>query len=425
MQTTKTKYLIIGNSAGGIAAAEAIRELDNVGTLTILSDEPYPAYSRILISKYLTGERDLEQTPLRPVDFYIENDIDFLPGRNAVKLLLDSHVVQMENRERISFEKLLLATGGNPIVPEMDGLDKEGVFTFTKLDDVKAIDRYLSNVKKAVVIGGGLIGTSATEALTKRGIKVTVVEMMDRMLGAMLDEHASSLVEKTMADAGVSIATCHTVCSVIGDDRVESVILDDDTEISCEMLVVAIGVVPRIDLVEGTDINVERGIVVDLNMKTSHEDVYACGDVAEVHDFVRGTNRVIPIWPGAHFGGRVAGLNMAGGDTEYTGCTGMNTLGYFGLNIASGGIVNPPDDSYEVLTQNGHDNYQRLVLKNNVVVGMVLIGNIDKGGIILNMMRDGIDVGDIKGKLMAEDACGLTYLLWKLRSWARMLPNRI
>jgi NAD(P)H-nitrite reductase large subunit len=157
--------------------------------------------------------------------------------------------------------------------------------------------------------------------------------------------------------------------------------------------------------------------MVDLNMKTSHEDVYACGDVAEVHDFVRGTNRVIPIWPGAHFGGRIAGLNMAGNDTEYTGCTGMNTMGYFGLNIASGGIVNPPDDSHEVVTSKDDDSYQKLVLKENVVVGMVFIGNIDKGGIILNMMKDGVDVGDFKNTLLSEDACGLTYLLWKLRSW--------
>jgi NAD(P)H-nitrite reductase large subunit len=166
------------------------------------------------------------------------------------------------------------------------------------------------------------------------------------------------------------------------------------------------------------DINVERGIVVDLNMKTSHEDIYACGDVAEVHDFVRGTNRVIPIWPGAHFGGRIAGLNMAGSDTEYTGCTGMNTLSYFGLNIASGGIVNPPDDSYEVLTSNGDVNYQKLVLKDNKVAGMVFIGNIDKGGVLLNMMKDGVDTGDFKGQLIAENASGLTCLRWKLRSWA-------
>ncbi|MCK5429952.1 MAG: FAD-dependent oxidoreductase, partial [Anaerolineales bacterium] len=115
---TETKYLIIGNSAGGIAAAEAIRALDDAGTLIIVSDEPYPAYSRILISKYLTGERDLEQTLLRPADFYTKNCINFLPGRKIVKLLLDSRVAQMENGERISFEKLLLATGGNPIMPQ-------------------------------------------------------------------------------------------------------------------------------------------------------------------------------------------------------------------------------------------------------------------------------------------------------------------
>ncbi|MFC1951047.1 NAD(P)/FAD-dependent oxidoreductase [Chloroflexota bacterium] len=408
----------MGNSAGGIAAAEAIRQMDNVGTITIVSDEPYPAYSRILIPKYLTAERDFAQTRLRPPDFYTENSVKLLLGREAVKLMLDSHTVQMENGERISFKKLLLAIGGVPIIPKMDGSDKEGVFNFIKLDDVKAIHKYLGGVKRAVVIGGGLIGTSATEALTKRGVKVTVVEMAGKMLGAILDEYASSVVGKTLSDAGIEIATGNTVASIAGEDRVKGVTLDDGTEIECQMVVIAIGVSPRIDLVKGTDIEVERGIVVNLNMKTSHPDVYACGDVAEVHDYVHGENRVIPIWPGAHFGGRIAGLNMAGCDTEYMGCTGMNTMGYFGLNVASGGIVNPPDDSYEVLVSKDYGNYQKLVIKDNVIVGMVFMGNIDKGGIILNMMKDGANICDVKNKLISEDACGLTYMLWKLRSRA-------
>ena len=384
----------------------------------MISDEPYPAYSRILIPKYLSAESDFSQTRLRPPDFYIQNKIKLLLGREVVKLMLDKRAVEMENGERLSYEKLLLATGGSPIVPKIDGVDKQGVFNFVKLDDVKSIHKYLGNVKRAVVIGGGLIGTSATEALTKRSIKVTVVEMADRMLSAMLDEYASSVVEETLSGAGVEIATGHTVASITGEEAVQGVILDDGTSIECQMVVIAIGVAPRIDLAEGTDIEVERGIVVDLNMKTSHTGVYACGDVAEVHDYVHGKNRVVPIWPGAHFGGRIAGLNMAGSKTEYMGCTGMNTMGYFGLNVASAGITTPPDDSYEVLVSKDYGNYQKLVIKDNIIVGMVLVGSIDKGGIVINMMRDRADICDIKSKLIPEDACGLTYLLWKLRSRA-------
>ena len=410
-----TKYLIIGNSAGGIAAAEAIRQIDDVGTITIVSDEPYPAYSRILLPKYLTGESNFEQTLLRHDDFYVNNTIDFLPGRMVSRLMLESHAVQMENGEQISFQKLLLATGGTPIVPKVDGLHKQGVFNFIKLDDVKAIDKYLPNVQKAVVIGGGLIGTSAAEALAKRGVKVTIVELAGRMLAAMLDEYASSVVENVVTNAGIDTITGHTVASVIGDSRVEGVILDDGREIPCQMLVVAIGVTPRLDLVRDTEIQVNRGIVVDLHMRTSHEDIYACGDVVEAHDFVHDQNRVIPVWPGAQFSGRIAGMNMAGGDIEYQGCTSMNTMGYFGLNIASGGIVNPPDNSYELLVNKSNSNYQKLVIKDDALVGMEFIGDINKSGIILNIMRAGVDVGNVKNILISEDACGLTYLLWKLR----------
>ena len=331
--------------------------MDEAGTITIVSDEPYPAYSRILISKYLTGERNLEQTLLRPADFYNANNITFISGKRVTKLLLKSHTAELDDGQRISYEKLLLALGGAPIVPQMEGSNKQGVFTYTKMDDVKAIDSYLSGAKNAVVIGGGLIGTSATEALTKRGINVTIVELKEHVLSAILDEHASSIVKRRLKNSGVKVLTGHTVAEIIGNDKVEGVVLDNGKKVPCDLVVVAIGVSPRIELVKGTGIKINRGIVVNRRMETSHPGVYACGDVAEAHDYVHGQDRVIPIWPGAHIGGRVAGLDMADADTEYSGSTNMNTLSYFGLNIASAGIVNPPDDSYEVLHKETKNQY--------------------------------------------------------------------
>ncbi|MFC1978425.1 NAD(P)/FAD-dependent oxidoreductase [Chloroflexota bacterium] len=411
----ETKYLIIGNSAGGIAATEAIRELDETGTITIVSEEPYPAYSRILISKYLTKERDLKQTLLRPDDFYDANDITFLPGNKVTKLQLKSHTAELEDGRSIGYEKLLLALGGAPIVPKIRGSDKEGVFTYTKLDDVKAIDSYLDNAKKAIVIGGGLIGTSATEALTKRGIKVTIVELKNHVLSTILDEYASSIVEKTLKSAGVRVITGRTVTEIIGADKATGVILDNDNKMPCDLVLIAIGVSPRIELVSGTNIKFNRGITVNRHMETSLPGVYACGDVAEAHDFVHGQDRVIPIWPGAHIGGRIAGFNMANAAIEYSGSTNMNTLSYFGLNIASGGIVIPPDDSYDVLHKKSKNYYEKIVLQGDKIVGFVFAGNIEKSGIILCMMRDQTDVSNIKKWLISKDACDLVYLQWHMR----------
>jgi len=392
-----------------------MRELDETGSITIVSDEPYPAYSRILISKYLTGERDLDQTLLRPANFYDANNITFIPGKRVSKLLLKSHTADLENGQRISYQKLLLALGGTPIVPKMEDSDKQGVFAYTRLDDIKAIDSYLNSAKNAVVIGGGLIGTSATEALNKRGIKVTIVELKERVLSAILDEYASSIVKRRLKNSSVKVLTGHTVAEIVGNDKVKGVVLDNGKKVPCDLVVVAIGVSPRIDLVKGTDIKVNRGIVVNRRMETSYPGVYACGDVAEAHDFVHGQDRVIPIWPGAHIGGRVAGLNMAGADTEYSGSTNMNTLSYFGLNIASGGIVIPPDDSYEVFRKQLKYHYQKIVLKDDRIVGFVFAGNIEKAGIILCMMREQTDVSGIKKGLISKDACDLVYLQWNIR----------
>jgi len=297
----------------------------------------------------------------------------------------------------------------------MEDSDKQGVFAYTRLDDIKAIDSYLNSAKNAVVIGGGLIGTSATEALNKRGIKVTIVELKERVLSAILDEYASSIVKRRLKNSSVKVLTGHTVAEIVGNDKVKGVVLDNGKKVPCDLVVVAIGVSPRIDLVKGTDIKVNRGIVVNRRMETSYPGVYACGDVAEAHDFVHGQDRVIPIWPGAHIGGRVAGLNMAGADTEYSGSTNMNTLSYFGLNIASGGIVIPPDDSYEVFRKQLKYHYQKIVLKDDRIVGFVFAGNIEKAGIILCMMREQTDVSGIKKGLISKDACDLVYLQWNIR----------
>ncbi len=414
----RSKYLIIGNSAGGIGAAEAIREVDKAGSITILSDEPYPAYSRPLISEYLAGECMLDGMLFRPAEFYSQNNIVALPGKKLKSLGLKSHTAELDSGERITWEKLLLATGGVPIVPRIEGIGKRGVFTFTTLDDAKAIDEFLDEADKAVVIGGGLIGVSVTEALVKRGIEVTVIEMKERILNTILDEQASLIAEEALERAGVSIMTSHTVAEINGEEIVGGVTLDDGERIPCDLVVVAIGVSPRTELVLDTEIKVNRGIVVDRYMATSYPDVYSCGDAVEAYDFVYGTNRLTPIWPNAHIGGRIAGRNMAGIRIEYPGGTAMNSLNYFGLDIASAGMVTPPDgDGCEVLSRQNDGIYQKIILKGDIVVGMVFVKNIEKSGIVFSLMRERVNVGSFKQALLSDDF-GLVSLpreLWKER----------
>jgi NAD(P)H-nitrite reductase large subunit len=284
----RTKYLIIGNSAGGIAAAESIRDVDKAGSIAIVSDEPYPSYSRPLISKYLTGERSPDGILFRSAEFYEQNNINLLLGERVGSLGLSEHTAELESGEHITWEKLLIASGGVPIMPRIEGLKKRGVFNFITLDDAKEIDEFLDEATTAVVIGGGLIGISVTEALIKRGVEVTVVEMKERVLNTIIDEQSSLMAEQALEKAGVRIITGCTVAEVVGNTCVSAVMLSNGEEIPCGMVVVAIGVLPRTELVQDTDIRVNRGIVVDRNMATNHADVYACGDVAEAYDFVPG-----------------------------------------------------------------------------------------------------------------------------------------
>jgi NAD(P)H-nitrite reductase large subunit len=423
----KTEYLIIGNSAGGVGAAEAIRETDKKNSIIIVTDEPYPAYSRPLISEYLACQRTVEEMLFRPADFYSRNNIDLMLGKAVKNLDLPARLAELDTGEKISWRKLLLATGGIPIVPKMKGINKKGVFKFLTLDDARAIDKYLKNYSRAVVIGGGLIGVSVSEALIKRGASITIIEMKDRILNTILDEPASAIAEEMLTEAGIRVIVNNTVSEVIGNIAVEGVILDSGETIPCDLVVIAIGVLPRTELVQGTEIKVNRGIVVDRYMATSFPDVYSCGDVAEAYDFVLGTNRLTPIWPNAYIGGRVAGSNMAGVKKEYLGGTAMNSINYFGLDITTAGIINPAaGNGYEVMTRNLDGIYQKVIISNGQIVGMVFVKDIEKSGMIFGLMRDKVDVSNFKQALLTDDF-GLACMppeLWRERLGNVPLPNK-
>lgn len=421
-RTEKTRYLIIGNSAGGIGAAEAIREVDTTGAITIISDEPYPAYSRPMISEYLAERCPLEKLRYRPADFYEKNGIRTILGEKVGQVDFNKPAVKFENGRTLAWQKLLLATGGLPILPKIEGTGLKGVFTFNKLDDARAIDDFLNQYTRkvsAVVIGGGLIGVSVTEALVKRGVEVSIVEMKARILNTILDEAASALEATALTQAGVEIVTGHTASKIDSyfPEEVSGVSLDDGRSLPCDMVIIAIGVQPRLELVSHSGVKTNRGIVVDRRMATSKPDVYAGGDVAEAYDFVFGENRLTPVWPNAYTGGRTAGWNMAGIPTEYQGGTAINAMKYFGVNIVSAGIVTPPDDGYEVIMERHGDIYKKVVLQDGLIVGLVFAGDIEKSGIVYNLMKDRVNVDSFKEALVADDL-GLASLpeeIWRAK----------
>jgi len=402
----ETKYLIIGNAAGAIGAIEGIRTIDKSGHTIVASSEPYPAYSRPEIAEYLSGERNFDEIRYRPVDFYEKNGVETLFGNSVMKLDAAGHTAELADGRKISWQKALIATGGLPIMPKTPGMESKGVFNFVSLDDAKKIRDYIAGRKLgAVVIGGGLIGMSVSEALRKLGVRVSVVELKDYILNTILDAEAGAFAAASVKKAGVNLITGRTVTKInsASDGTVSGVVLDSGVNIACEMVIFAIGVRPNTTLATGTAIKVNRGILVDRHMATSVPDVYACGDVAEAFDFTAGEARLTPVWPNAYLGGRIAGFNMSGKIAEYPGGTAMNSLKYFGLEIATAGITAMVPDGYETMSGTDNGTFRKVILKNGLISGMVLIGNIEKAGLVFSFMKDKVNVGGFKKLLVAPD----------------------
>lgn len=420
------KYLVIGNSAGGVGAMEAIREIDKHGSLAVISDEEHHVYGRPLISYYLADEIDYDKIFYRPLDFYEKKGIDAILGRKVLKIDSDQRSVALDDGSDIGFEKLLLATGGEPFVPPIEGLEDHEFFNFITLNDSVKIRERLArkNIETAVVLGGGLIGLKAAEALTQRDIHVKVVELADRVLSPVLDEQGSAIIQSVMEEAGVEVITGRTIAEVTGQGTsVNGVTLDSGEKIDCGLLIVAIGVRPRVELARDTQIEIRRGIVVDKRMQTSVPDIYACGDCAEVYDFITDGFRLTPLWPTAHVGGRVAGSNMAGVEKEYVWGTGMNAVDFFGFPVISAGLINPPDgEEMEVLTRLDEDAriYRKFLIRDRHIAGMIFVNQVDRAGVALGLMREKTDITLFKDKLVRDDF-GAIYLPRELREEINMV----
>ncbi len=414
------KYVIIGGSAAAVGAVEAIREIDTSGTIAVVSNESLLAYSRPMIGEYLAGEVSSDKMMYRTPEFWNLEKVETLSVK-ALKVNLDGKSVQLDGNEEIGYEKLLIATGSRPALPKIDGIDKEGVFGFNTLADAAALRSQIQKAKKATIIGGGLIGVCAAEALAKLGLQVTVVELREHILSLLLDNSASEIVEAAIRKKDVTIITGHSVQQIRGRDdsgnKADAIILDNGEIISCDVVVIAIGVSPCNELVQGTKIETNRGIKIDRFMRTSVPDVYACGDVAEIYDFILSENRVLPQWPTAYSSGKIAGYNMAGISTQYPGGTVMSAMKYFDVPVVAIGTTNPKDgNEYQILTSRDPEasSYRKIVLKNGKIKGLILIGDIEKAGIFFHLMSESVNVDDFKEQLLSE-GFGLISLPEQLR----------
>lgn len=402
-------YVIIGNSAAAVGAIEAIRRYDQDRSITVISDEPEHVYSRPLISYLLGGMVDETRMYYRPPDFYTRYRVETMLGVQVTRVNTQEQTVSLVGGGTLPYDQLLIATGGRPFVPPVPGADLEGVFTFTRWEDVRRINRYLEHhaVESALVVGGGLIGLKATEALMARSLRVTLVELADRILSTSFDRTASKLAETVLRREGTEIKTGITVKAVVDrKGRVDHAILQDGERVNCDLLVFAIGVRPNVGLIPPeSGIEVNQGILVEEHMRTSVPHVYAAGDCVEAYDMLLGENRPIAIWPNAYRQGHVAGCNMAGKEKTYEGGFPMNSVEVGGLPTIAVGLTDPQEneDEYEIMEKYDREasTYKKLVLRGKRLVGLICVGDIDRAGIYTGLIRDQVDVSPFKDHLLS------------------------
>jgi len=387
------KYVIIGNSAAGIGAVEGIRSIDKQGEITIITDESYHTYSRPLISYLLLGKVTEESMRYRGDNFYRDNNCAVLADTIAEKIDAATKSVILKNGKKVSYDKLLVATGSSPFVPPFEGLDTvRNKFTFMSLDDALKLDAVLDKGKRVLIVGAGLIGLKCAEGIHERVKHIKVLDLAPRILSSILDDDGARLVQNHLESKGVEFRLSANIKSF----KPNAATLASGETIDFDILVLAVGVRPNTALLNGI-VKIDKGIAVNEKSETFAPNIYAAGDCTQAKDVSSGQSKIMALLPNAYMQGECAGINMAGGDKSFDKAIPMNAVGFFGLHIITAGSY-----TGKVHAENSKDNYRRLFYSDNKLNGYILIGNVEKAGIYTSLIRERTPLDTIDFALVCE-----------------------
>lgn len=415
------KYLIIGNGAAGVAAAEKIRKLDGTGEITILSSEKYAVYSKCLLPDFLSGQVSEDRMFIRDKDFYENKNIKIYHNHKVLSINFELKHVATDNTDNFSetgsiftYDKLLIASGSTQILPPIEGLEYSNAYFLGTLDEAKRIIEDSRDARRILIIGAGFVGLEAAFNLYKNGKEVTIIEKAPRILQYQLDERASRVIQDFVEEEGmrlilnssvseVSSSIYSNIVKLFTGSNTKSVVLEDGRRFKADMIIVSVGSKPNLDFVKNSGLNIKRGIVVDRHMQTSVENVYAAGDIVESIDAVTEIMSLSPIWPNAVIQGEVAGSNMAGKQQELNNLISMQNASEFReIPMISMGITSFEDNTYEEYVDYRPVDlvYRKLVIKDDIIVGMIFLGDIKNAGVIGALMKQKLNVGKIKNNIL-------------------------
>lgn len=380
-------YVIVGNGTAAAGCIEGIRSRDPSGTVTVISEERHPVYCRPLISYLLEGKTQISRMGYRSGDFYERMDCTVLYGRRAVRIHPDEKQVGLDDGTAVPYSELCLAAGSAPFVPPFEGLESvRNAYSFMTLDDALRLDKALRPDSRVLIMGAGLIGLKCAEGIAARAGSVTVCDLADRVLSSILDAESAAMMQKHLEAHGIRFFLKDSAVR-FGEN---TAVMRSGAVIPFDLLVLAVGVRPNAALMREIGGGTGRGILVDGQMKTSVEHIFAAGDCTESFDLSSGQQRVMAILPNAYLQGHAAGVNMAGGCETFDRAIPMNSIGFFGLHAMTAGSCE--GTCYEEKTDG---TLKRLFQKDGLLKGFLLIGCGERAGIYTSMIREQIPLSSV------------------------------
>ncbi len=399
----KTKLVLVGNGLAGMRCLEDLLDMaPDRYDITVIGEEPWGNYNRIMLSPVLSGEKTIEDIMLHPHSWYQSKNINFIADDPAVKIDRPRKQVYTQKGQVVDYDRLILATGSKPFIPPIAGSELKGVISFRDIYDVNTMLDYCKNKKNAVVIGGGLLGLEAAYGLKQRGMNVTVLHLMDRIMERQLDSKASVMLRHSIEQKGITIITDANTSELIGQDgHITQVQLKDGTILDADLVVFAVGIRPNITLAQSAGLRCNRGVMVNDTMQTFDPSIYAVGECIEHRNQTFGL--VEPLWGQAF----ICATHLAEhGSLTFKAPTVPTQLKVSGCDVFSAGRIDLENsesaEDYEdiILNDEKRQIYKRIIIQKDKMIGAVLFGDTEDGAWYAELIADQSSISSIRNKLL-------------------------
>lgn len=394
---SRKKLLMVGNGMAGVRTLEELLKIaPEQYDITVFGSENYGNYNRIMLSPVLANELAVEDIITHTPQWYADNNITLYRGKTVAQIDRNRSAVVLDDGTEYSYDRLLIATGSKPFILPVPGKDLEGVVAYRDIDDVQAMLAAAKQHKKAIVIGGGLLGLEAANGLNKQGMDVTVVHLAPYLLERQLDPKAAGLLQGFLEQQGIAFKLEAMTEGLSGDHRVEKIHFKDGTELAADLVVMAAGIIPRSDLAKDSGLPCERGILVSDCMQSYDPKIYAVGECAQHRGIAYGL--VAPLFDQA----KVCANHLAEmGIAQYAGTVLSTKLKVTGVNLFSAGDFMGDEDTQEIIYFDAPQSvYKKLLLKDDVLVGAVMYGETQDGAWYFDLIQSGQSIAEFRNNLI-------------------------